>query len=313
MEIIGKGLFKRLQDGLSKTRKSFTGGIEKIFEGKRKIDDELIEELENLLISTDIGFETSVKLIEKALKERKSITDSESFKEVLKREILTLFDLSDKDIDQDAHKLKVIMVAGVNGVGKTTTIGKLAYRYFQENKKVLIAAGDTFRAAAAEQISIWAQRANAEIIKHKYNADPSSVVYDSMNAAINRNMDILIVDTAGRLHTQTNLMDELKKIKRTIEKIIADAPHEILLVLDATTGQNALSQVKFFNEALNVTSLALVKLDGTAKGGIVLSICDKIKIPLKYIGIGEQIDDLQDFNAKQFVDSLFCYTLRDCS
>eukprot|EP00362_Geleiidae_sp_MMETSP1317_P001513 CAMPEP_0201282278 /NCGR_PEP_ID=MMETSP1317-20130820/5218_1 /ASSEMBLY_ACC=CAM_ASM_000770 /TAXON_ID=187299 /ORGANISM="Undescribed Undescribed, Strain Undescribed" /LENGTH=198 /DNA_ID=CAMNT_0047594467 /DNA_START=782 /DNA_END=1378 /DNA_ORIENTATION=- len=197
------------------------------------------------------------------------------------------------------------MVVGVNGTGKTTTIGKLAFRYSSEGKKVLITAADTFRAAAIEQLTIWARRAGAEIVKHKENVDPASVAYDGIKVAIERGTDIVLVDTAGRIHTQKNLMEELKKIKRTIGKKLPDAPHETLLVLDAITGQNALSQVKLFNESLGITSIALTKLDGTAKGGVVLNICRSVRIPLKYIGIGEQIDDLQDFDAEEFITSLF--------
>ena len=197
------------------------------------------------------------------------------------------------------------MVVGVNGVGKTTTIGKLAARQSAQGKKVLIAAADTFRAAAVEQLTIWADRAKADIVKHKDNADPSAVVFDSIEAAISRNVDIVYIDTAGRLHTKINLMEEIKKIKRTIAKKLPQAPHEILLVLDATTGQNAISQATLFNEALDITGLALTKLDGTAKGGIAVSICSTLNIPLNYIGVGEQIDDLQDFDPRAFVDALF--------
>ncbi len=302
--MIGKSFLKRLKQGLSKTSKNLSVGIEKIFAGKKKIDDEFIEELEETLIAADIGFKTGSKLIEKALKNSKA-KDVESFKKALANEMLVLFNsLKKYEKKRTESKPRVIMTVGVNGVGKTTTVGKLAYKYFKKDKKILIAAADTFRAAAIEQISIWAERAEADIVKHHHNSDPSAVVYDSIKAAIARNKDIVIIDTAGRLHTQTNLMEELKKIKRTVEKILPGAPHEILLVLDATTGQNALNQAKSFNEALNVTSLALTKLDGTAKGGIVLSISDNVKIPLKYIGIGEQIEDLQEFDPENFVASL---------
>jgi len=234
------------------------------------------------------------------------MNDIESFKKALAEEMLVLFNaLKECEEKKTEKKPQVIMVIGVNGVGKTTTIGKLAYKYFEENKKVLIAAGDTFRAAAIEQLCVWAKKASADIVKHNRNADPAAVVYDSIQAGIARNKDIVIVDTAGRLHTQKNLMEELKKIKRAIEKIIPEAPHEIMLVLDATTGQNALNQAITFNEALDITSIALTKLDGTAKGGIVLSICDNVKVPLRYIGIGEGIEDLQEFDAENFVISLF--------
>ncbi len=303
--MIGKNFLKRLKEGLSKTSKNLSGGIEKIFAGKKRIDDEFIEELEETLIAADIGFNTGSKLIKKTLENDFAATDAESFKKALTKEMLALFNsLKKYEKKKTEVKPNVIMIVGVNGVGKTTTIGKLAYKYFKENKKTLIAAADTFRAAAIEQLCVWAERADADIVKHHHNSDPSAVVYDSIKAAIARNKDVVIVDTAGRLHTQKNLMEELKKIKRTIGKVLPGAPNEILLVLDATTGQNALSQAKTFNEALNITSLALTKLDGTAKGGIVLSIADNVKLPLKYIGIGEQIEDLQEFDAENFVASL---------
>ncbi|MBW1650344.1 MAG: signal recognition particle-docking protein FtsY [Deltaproteobacteria bacterium] len=303
--MIGKNFLKRLKEGLSKTSKNLSGGIEKIFAGKKRIDDEFIEELEETLIAADIGFNTGSKLIKKTLENDFAATDAESFKKALTKEMLALFNsLKKYEKKKTEVKPNVIMIVGVNGVGKTTTIGKLAYKYFKENKKTLIAAADTFRAAAIEQLCVWAERADADIVKHHHNSDPSAVVYDSVKAAIARNKDVVIVDTAGRLHTQKNLMEELKKIKRTIGKVLPGAPNEILLVLDATTGQNALSQAKTFNEALNITSLALTKLDGTAKGGIVLSIADNVKLPLKYIGIGEQIEDLQEFDAENFVASL---------
>ncbi|MBW1615496.1 MAG: signal recognition particle-docking protein FtsY [Deltaproteobacteria bacterium] len=302
--MIGKSFLQRLKQGLSKTSKNLSGGIEKIFADKKKIDDEFIEELEETLIAADIGFKTGSELIQKALKNSKA-KDAESFKKALANEMSVLFNsLKKYEKNQTQAKPRVIMTVGVNGVGKTTTVGKLAYKYFKQDKKTLIAAADTFRAAAIEQLSVWAKRADAKIVKHHHNSDPSAVVYDSVKAAIARNKDVVIIDTAGRLHTQKNLMEELKKIRRTAEKVLPGAPHEILLVLDATTGQNALNQAKAFNEALNVTSLALTKLDGTAKGGIVLSIADDVKVPLKYIGIGEQMEDLQEFDAENFVSSL---------
>lgn len=298
--------FERLKKGLSKTRKILSTDIDELFTGKREIDDSLLEELEELLITSDIGVQTSMDLIQKISKKSSKISDASQLKNALKEELFLLLNLQTPKQTPEAHytKPKVIMVIGINGVGKTTTIGKLAAKFNSEGKKVLIAAADTFRAAAIEQLVIWADRANAQIVKHRDNADPASVVYDSVEAAIARDMDIVLVDTAGRLHTKVNLMEELKKIKRIISKKLAGAPHEILLVLDATTGQNALSQAKLFNDALGVTGIALTKLDGSAKGGIVVSICNTLKIPLKYIGIGENIDDLQDFNSKEFVDAL---------
>lgn len=302
-----KSFFERLKKGLSKTREILSTDIDDLFTGKRRIDDSLLEELEELLITSDIGVQLSMDFIQKISKKSYKISDANQLKDVLKEEILSLLNLqTPKQLPEAAStKPRVIMVIGINGVGKTTTIGKLAAKFNSERKKVLIAAADTFRAAAVEQLEIWADRAGAQIVKHRENADPASVAYDGIEAAIARDVDIVLVDTAGRIHTKINLMEELKKIKRTISKKLAGAPHEILLVLDATTGQNALSQVRLFDEALGVTGIALTKLDGTAKGGIVISICDTLKIQLKYIGIGENIDDLQDFNVKEFVDALF--------
>ena len=302
-----KSFFERLKKGLSKTREILSTDIDELFTGKREIDDSLLEELEELLITSDIGVQTSMDLIQKISKKFSKISDAGQLKNALKEEMLSLLNLqTPKQIPETASaKPRVIVVIGINGVGKTTTIGKLAAKFNSEGKKVLIAAADTFRAAAIEQLVIWADRAGAQIVKHKDNADPASVAYDSIEAAIARDMDIVLVDTAGRLHTKVNLMEELKKIKRIISKKLAGAPHEILLVLDATTGQNALSQAKLFDDALGVMGIALTKLDGTAKGGVVVSICNTLKIQLKYIGIGENIDDLQDFNSKEFVDALF--------
>ncbi|MCK5508455.1 MAG: signal recognition particle-docking protein FtsY [Desulfobacterales bacterium] len=299
--------FERLKKGLSKTREILSTDIDDLFTGKRKIDDSLLEELEELLITSDIGVQLSMDFIQKISKKSYKIADANQLKDVLKEEIFSILNLQTpkQPPEAAAAKPRVIMVIGVNGVGKTTTIGKLAAKFNSEGKKVLIAAADTFRAAAVEQLEIWADRAGAQIVKHRENADPASVAYDGIEAAIARDVDIVLVDTAGRIHTRINLMEELKKIKRIVSKKLAGAPHEIILVLDATTGQNALSQANLFDEALGVTGIALTKLDGTAKGGIVISICDTLKIQLKYIGIGENIDDLQDFNAKEFVDALF--------
>lgn len=301
------GFFKRLKQGLAKTREILTTDIDRLFTGKRKVDDDLLEELEELLITSDIGVQTSMDLIENISKKTAEISGPDQLKDALKEEIFSILNmhlpaLSPEKITSKPH---VIMVIGVNGVGKTTTIGKLAAKYTREGKKVLIVASDTFRAAAIEQLSIWADRAGAGIVKHKDNADPAAVAYDGIEAAIAREVDIVLVDTAGRLHTKTNLMEELKKIKRTISKKLPNAPHEILLVLDATTGQNALPQAKVFHDALGVTGIAITKLDGTAKGGIVVSISGSLPIQLKYIGIGEKIDDLREFDPKQFVAALF--------
>jgi len=258
-----------------------------------------------MLITSDIGVATATDLIDKISKKSNKITNAEALKTFLKEKILQIINERPSAKEAILQKPHVVMVVGVNGVGKTTTIGKLAAKQTSKGKKVLIAAADTFRAAAIEQLTVWAERANADIIKHQGKADPAAVVYDSIEAAISRDVDVVYIDTAGRLHTKVNLMEEIKKIKRTAAKKLPEAPHEILLVLDATTGQNALSQAKIFNDALDITGLVLTKLDGTAKGGIVISICSTLNIPLQYIGVGENIDDLQDFNARQFVDALF--------
>jgi fused signal recognition particle receptor len=300
-----QGFFKRLKNGLSKTRQILTTDIDDLFAGKRKLDDDLLEELEELLITSDIGVSTAMDLIETIGKKSASIQDAAQLKAFLKKEILKTMGTATTATAARTEKPHVVMVVGVNGVGKTTTIGKLAARKSAEGKKVLIAAADTFRAAAIEQLSIWAERAKADIVKHRDNADPAAVAFDSLEAAQARGTDIVYIDTAGRLQTKVNLMEEIKKIKRTVAKKIPGAPHEIILVLDATTGQNALSQANLFNEALDITGLALTKLDGTAKGGIVVGICSTLNIPLTYIGVGEGIDDLQAFDAKAFVDALF--------
>jgi len=300
-----KGFFKRLKSGLSKTRQILTTDIDDLFAGKRKLDDDLLEELEELLITSDIGVSTAMELIETIGRKSASIQDAAQLKEFLKKEILKTMGTPPTAAEGLVEKPHVVMVVGVNGVGKTTTIGKLAARQSSQGKKVLIAAADTFRAAAIEQLSIWAERANADIVKHRDNADPAAVAFDSLEAAQARGSDIVYIDTAGRLHTKVNLMEEIKKIKRTVAKKIPGAPHEIILVLDATTGQNALSQANMFNEALDITGLALTKLDGTAKGGIVVGICSTLNIPLKYIGVGENIDDLQSFDPEAFVEALF--------
>ena len=299
------GFFKRLRSGLSKTREILTTDINDLFAGKRKIDDELLEELEELLITSDIGVQTTMDLIQSISFKSSEITGPDQLKDILREKILELLDTTMRPPQEVVDKPHVIMVIGVNGVGKTTTIGKLAARFSSSGKKVIIAAADTFRAAAIEQLMIWADRAGVDIIKHKEMSDPAAVAYDGIQAAVARDADIVLVDTAGRLHTRKNLMEELKKIKRTISKKLPGAPHEILLILDATTGQNALSQAELFNDALDVTGIALTKLDGTAKGGIVVSICNSLEIPLNYIGVGEKIEDLQEFDPTEFVNALF--------
>ncbi|MFQ5484898.1 MAG: signal recognition particle-docking protein FtsY, partial [Desulfobacterales bacterium] len=254
--------------------------------------------------TSDIGVRTTTELIERISIKSNQISDADELKKELKSEIKT-FLMANPPPPDNMEDLRVIMVVGVNGVGKTTTIGKIAAKYADRGEKVLIVAADTFRAAATEQMMIWAERARADIVVRKAKSDPAAVVYDGLETAVSKKTDIVLIDTAGRLHTKINLMEELKKIKRTISKKLTDAPHEILLVLDATTGQNALSQARLFNDALGITGIALTKLDGTAKGGIVVSICRTLKIPLRYIGIGEKIDDLHDFDPAIFTEALF--------
>lgn len=300
------GFFTKLKEGLTKTRESFISKIENLVSGGKKIDDELYEELEELLIQADVGVNTAIELVEdlrKVVKERK-VEDSAQLKDLLKELIANIMGTEEYGLNLQ-NKPGIIVVVGVNGAGKTTTIGKLANNFKQEGKKVLLAAGDTFRAAAIDQLEIWGNRVGCEIIKHQEGADPAAVVYDSIQAARARQSDILIVDTAGRLHTKTNLMEELKKIFRVIQRELPDAPDEVLLVLDATTGQNAISQSKLFAQAAGVTGIVLTKLDGTAKGGVVIGIKSELDIPVKYIGVGEKIDDLREFNPKDFVDALF--------
>lgn len=301
------GFFERLKEGLSKTSDALVGGIDRLLLGKKEIDADTLEELEEILISADIGVTTTVELVrglEQKLK-RDELKDGDALRRALKEDILARIAPYAIPLHPTGQTPFVILVIGVNGVGKTTTIGKLASRYALEGKKVLIAAADTFRAAAAEQLAVWADRAGVDIVRHKEGADPSAVVFDGCKAALARKADIMIVDTAGRLHTKVNLMEELKKIYRIIGREIPGAPHETLLVLDAGTGQNAISQAKIFKESAAVSGLALTKLDGTAKGGVVVAVCSELKLPLRFIGIGESIEDLRDFEPKQFVDALF--------
>jgi len=301
------GFLSRLKERLSKTRNALIGRLDKLVFGKKEIDDDLMEELEEVLITSDLGVQTTMQLIEKIQErvKREGLSDPRYLKDLLQEEILSLIDSVPRSPAIQSQKPYIIMVVGVNGVGKTTTIAKLAARYKKEGKRVLLVAADTFRAAAIDQITVWGERVGAEIVRHKEGSDPSAVVYDGINAAKARDVDIVLIDTAGRLHTKINLMEELKKIRRVISRQIPDAPHEVLLVLDATTGQNAISQAQLFNDAINVTGIALVKLDGTAKGGIVVGISNTLKIPLQYIGIGEGLDDLCDFDARNFVKALF--------
>lgn len=296
------GLFERLKSGLSKTRQNFSRKFEGILSGNQVMDDDMMEAIEEALITADVGVPTTMELIKRIAAQTHGISDTERFKTHLKQEMLSFVSMASPVFM--ATKPYVIMMVGVNGAGKTTTIGKLASRYAAEGKKVLLAAADTFRAAAADQLSIWAQRAGADIVRQRDNADPAAVAYDGIDAALARGIDVVIVDTAGRLQTKVNLMEQLKKIKRSIDKALPGAPHEVMLVLDATTGQNAVSQARLFDEGIGVTGIVLAKLDGTAKGGIVISICHTLKIPIRYIGIGEGIDDLQAFDPERFIDAL---------
>lgn len=301
------GFFERLKQGLSKTSESLVGRIDRLVLGRKQIDADTLEELEEILITADIGVSTSVELIrtlEQRLK-RNELQDGEALRSALRDEILLRLERFAQPLQVKDASPFVIMVIGVNGVGKTTTIGKLASRFAGEGKKVLLAAGDTFRAAASDQLLVWGERAGVEVVRHQEGADPAAVVFDACKAAVARQVDILIVDTAGRLHTKVNLMEEMKKMRRVIGREIPGAPHETLLVLDAATGQNALSQARLFKEAAEVSGIALTKLDGTAKGGIVLAVSNEFQIPVRYIGVGEAVEDLRDFDPRQFVEALF--------
>ena len=299
------GFFDKLKQGLSKTKTSFGEKLNNVFSNFRKVDEDLLEELEEALIMSDVGVETSTKIIAN-LRDRikkEKIEDEEAVKQALREEIKKIFDELDNSLHLETTP-SVILVVGVNGVGKTTSIGKIANRLRKDGKKVVIAAADTFRAAAVEQLEIWANRANCQIVKREEGVDPASVVFDAIKATKEQQADVLICDTAGRLHNKKYLMDELIKIKRVIDKELPNASKEILMVLDATTGQNAISQVKAFKETVDITGLVLTKLDGTAKGGVVIGIANENKMPVKFIGIGEQIDDMEIFNSEDFVKAL---------
>ena len=299
------GIFSRLKKGLEKTRTVLTTDINELFGSAKAIDEDLFDELEELLVTSDLGIDITMKMMDKIRHKAKKLSDANQLKAVLKQELIALFPEGDESFKQQISKPHVIMVVGVNGTGKTTTLGKLSSKFKKTGNKVLIAAADTFRAAAIEQVEIWSDRSGASIVKHKEGADPAAVAYDAVEAAIARGVDIVLIDTAGRLHTQKNLMEELKKIKRSVNKKLPGAPHDVLMVLDATTGQNAISQAKLFNEAVGLTQIALTKLDGTAKGGIVAAVANSMDLPIRYIGVGEQIDDLQDFDVQLFIDALF--------
>ena len=299
------GFFDKLKQGLSKTKSSFEEKMNNVFSTFRKVDEELLEELEEVLIMSDVGVETSTKIIAN-LRERikkEKIQDAEAVKEALREEIKEIFDSLDNSLHLST-KPSVILVVGVNGVGKTTSIGKMANRLKQDGKKVVVAAADTFRAAAVEQLEIWANRAGCDIVKRDEGVDPASVVFDAIKEVKEKNADVLICDTAGRLHNKKYLMDELIKIKKVIDKELPDASKEVLMVLDATTGQNAISQVKAFKETVDITGLVLTKLDGTAKGGVVIGIANENQMPVKFIGIGEKIDDMEIFSSDEFVKAL---------
>ena len=312
------GLFSKkekketLDQGLNKTKESFFSKLSRSILGKSTVDDSVLDNLEETLISSDVGVETTLKIIDKLqerIKRDKYISTSE-LNSILRAEIATLLRKHDGLFPEDfdaplAHKPYVILVVGVNGVGKTTTIAKLAYQYKQAGKTVMLGAADTFRAAAVEQLQLWADRVGVPIVQQGMNADPASVAYDTLQSALSKGIDVVLIDTAGRLHNKVGLMNELGKIKKVMQKLMPDAPHEILLVLDASTGQNAIEQAKQFTAATDVNALALTKLDGTAKGGVIIGISDQFQIPVRYIGLGEKMTDLHVFNADEFVDSLF--------
>lgn len=299
------GFFDKLKNGLNKTKKSFDEKINNVFSNFRKVDEKFLDELEEILIMSDIGMDTSIKIIgnlrERIKKEK--IQDETEVKQALREEMQKILDVTDISLHLNT-KPSVILVIGVNGVGKTTSIGKIASRLSRDGKKVVVAAADTFRAAAVEQLEIWAKRSGADIVKRDEGVDPASVVYDALKITREKNADVLIVDTAGRLHNKKYLMDELNKIQKVINKEMPEADKEVLLVIDGTTGQNAISQVKAFKEEAYITGLVLTKLDGTAKGGVVIGIVEENKIPVKFIGVGEQIDDMEIFNSEEFVKAI---------
>ncbi|ATW24614.1 signal recognition particle-docking protein FtsY [Candidatus Formimonas warabiya] len=301
------GFFDKLKEGLTKTRQGFVEKVSGVLTFNKSIDEDLFEELEETLIQADVGVNTSLKLVgalRARVKERK-LKEASQLKDVLKEEIGRILNGDNQTLQMEKGKINVIMVVGVNGAGKTTTIGKLAYRLKKEHLKVLIAAGDTFRAAAIDQLVVWGERVGVEVIRHQEGSDPGAVAFDACKAVSSRREDVLIVDTAGRLQNKTNLMEELRKVGKIIRRELPDANLEVLLVLDATTGQNAISQARIFGEVVDVTGICLTKLDGTAKGGVIIGIKDELKIPVKLIGIGEGLEDLKDFAAEDFVNALF--------
>ncbi len=306
---------EKFKDGLSKTRDSFVGAMNDLVKNYRSVDEEFFEELEELLISADVGVVTVMELIDelKDVARTRNIKSSEELQPVISEKLAELLQKSEEDgkVNVQESGMTVILFVGVNGVGKTTTIGKLANKFKQEGKSVLLAAGDTFRAGAIEQLEAWGERVGVDVIKQQSGSDPAAVMFDAVQAAKSRGVDVLLCDTAGRLQNKVNLMNELEKVKRVIEREVPGAPHEVLLVLDATTGQNAMNQAKTFGKATDVSGIVLTKLDGTAKGGIVLAIRHELDIPVKFVGLGEKVDDLQEFDAEQFVYGLFSEVLEE--
>lgn len=311
-KIFSKKEKQKLDDGLEKTKSSFFDKLGKAVAGKSSVDDEVLDDLEEVLISSDVGVDTTIKIINRieARVARDKYLGADELNVILREEIAGLLKASEKEnqLAQPSNEVKtpfVIMVVGVNGVGKTTTIGKLAAQFKKDGKKVVLGAADTFRAAAIDQLQIWAERVDVPIVKQQMGSDPASVAFDTVQSAVKQDADVVLIDTAGRLHNKVNLMNELTKIKRVMQKVIPNAPHDVMLVLDGSTGQNAFEQAKQFTAATEVTSLAVTKLDGTAKGGVVIGISDQFQIPVRYIGVGEAIDDLQTFDKIEFVDSFF--------
>jgi fused signal recognition particle receptor len=303
-----RGLFSRLQERLSRTRHNLTDGLANLLLGRKTIDDELLEELETLLLTADVGVEATSRIIDDLTErvERKELSDPQALMQLLKHHLREILQACEKPFaERNEGKPLVMMMVGINGAGKTTTIGKLARKFQLDGESVILAAGDTFRAAAVEQLQTWGERNQIPVIAQHTGADAASVVFDSLQAATSRNIDVLIADTAGRLHTKSNLMEELAKISRVMKKIDPEAPHEVLLVVDAGTGQNAINQAMQFHQTVGLTGLVITKLDGTAKGGVVFAIADKVKVPIRFIGVGEAIDDLREFDPDEFVDALF--------
>ena len=303
-----QGLFARLKSRLAKTRSNLTDGLADLILGKKSIDDDLLEELETLLLTADVGVNATTAIIDELTDrvKRKELSDPQALTRILKERLLEILQRGEKPVKQaENSRPQVILMVGINGAGKTTTIGKLAKRLQDEGQSVMLAAGDTFRAAAVEQLQTWGERNKIPVIAQHTGADSASVIYDALEAATARNIDVLIADTAGRLHTKSNLMEELAKIARVMKKIDPEAPHEVMLVVDATTGQNALNQAQQFDQSIPLTGITLTKLDGTAKGGIVFAISEKLEVPIRFIGVGEAIEDLRHFDPKEFVDALF--------